>query len=161
MGPPLWLFQGHLLAHLLSPAPSEAARWAIMMAHGNLTSAHSSLLSWGFLLRPGETFWSACKLQRSRELTSGRPADFGWWRTDPCGKQSSCPEVYRAQLPRRSPEDRMQGPRGGHLQLYSFLFLLSGGCFLKINHQPTNPHSWFLEKLRLRHAIHFQIIVKN
>lgn len=59
---------------------------------------------------------------------------------------------------------RKIGCRGQEGATYSSIlssFCSRGGCFLKINHQPTNPHSWFLEKLRLRHAIRFQIIVKN
>lgn len=124
----------HLPAHLFSPAVLEAARWAIMAAHGYLISSHSScFLPWGLL---AVVRWHSdeCKLERTREFTSARSAAFGWWRTDICWKQSPCPWGVENTAAWRSQEDRVQVPsemashRSG---IYSFPFPLSGAAFWK------------------------------
>lgn len=69
------------------------------------------------------------------------------------GTEYSCPEGPR-KIGCRGPE------RWPPTALFFPLSALRG-CVLKMNHQPTNSHFFFLGKLRLRHAIHFQIIVKN
>lgn len=131
------------------------------MAHGYLTSAHCScLLPWGVvrwdILRSLQTskeqrinLWSASSLSLME--------DWPLWETVllPWGVyiEHSCPEGPR-KIGCRGPE------RWPPTALFFPLSAL-GGCFLKMNHQPTNSYFSFLGKLRLRHAIHFQIIVKT
>lgn len=113
----------------------------------------------GFLLWLGETFWGVCKLQRSRELTSGQPAVFGWWRTDPVGNSPPAPNCIEHSC--------LEGPRKIGCRCPErwpptalFFPLLSGAAFSKwTTNQQT--HISLLGKLKLRHAIRFQIIVKT
>lgn len=105
------------------------------------TSLLPTLAFWhkGFLLWLGETFWGMSPVGNSPP--------------GPTGIEHSCPEGPR-KIGCRGPE------RWPPTALFFPLSAL-GGCFLKMNHQPTNPHFCFLGKLRLRHAIHFQIIAKK